>query len=197
METYEGDPQDFAPGDNRRGDEHLAVRFFRKAARDDVASETEGVMRFKEVEMIQIMVPGDRDNIIVRPAGAGDIRRFGKQYEDWKRNESSEQLTGTPLELWGRLTLPQIEEYRYIGVRSIEQLAALSDASCIKLPGSQDLKRKAVAYLEVQKGEAPLRKVQAELEQRDAQVADLMSRLTALESAQRLEPAKPQAQQRR
>ena len=38
METYEGDPQDFTPGDSRKGDEHLAIRFFRKAARDDVAS---------------------------------------------------------------------------------------------------------------------------------------------------------------
>src|SRR5207344_2748742 len=100
-----------------KGDEKLAIRFFRKAARDDVASAADGVMRFKEVDMIQIMVPGDRDNIVVRPAGPGDIRRFGKQYDDWKRNETSEQLSGTPLEMWGRLSLAQIEEYRYIGVR--------------------------------------------------------------------------------
>jgi len=198
METYDGDPQDFSPGDNRKGDEHLAVRFFRKAARDDAASAEAGVMRFKEVEMIQIMVPGDRDNIVVRPAGAGDLRRFGKQYEDWKRNETSEQLNGTPLEMWGRLSLAQIEEYRYLGVRTIEQLAQLSDASCMKLPGSLELKRKAAAFLEVQNDEAPLRKVQAELEQRDQVIAEMASRLNALEGAQRAEPAKhQQANQRR
>jgi bifunctional DNA-binding transcriptional regulator/antitoxin component of YhaV-PrlF toxin-antitoxin module len=187
METFELDPQDFTPGDNRKGDEHLAIRFFRKAARDDVASAADGTMRVKEVEMIQIMVPGDRDNIIIRPAGPGDLRRFGKQYDDWKRNESSEQLSGTPLEMWGRLTLSQVEEYRYLGVRSVEQLAALADATCLKLPGSQDLKRKAAAYLEVQKDEAPLRKVQAELEQRDQLIAEMSQRLNALE-------AKPQPQ---
>jgi bifunctional DNA-binding transcriptional regulator/antitoxin component of YhaV-PrlF toxin-antitoxin module len=184
METYEGDPQDFTPGDSRKGDEHLAIRFFRKAARDDVASAADGVMRFKEVDMIQIMVPGDRDNIIVRPAGAGDIRRFSKQYEDWKRNETSEQLNGTPLELWGKASLAQIEEYRYIGVRTIEQLGALSDAACMKLPGALEMKRKAQAFLEVQKDEAPLRKVQAELEQRDQVIAEMAARLNALEGAQ-------------
>jgi len=184
METYEGDYKDFTPGDSRKGDEHLAIRFFRKAARDDVASAADGVMRFKEVDMIQIMVPGDRDNVIVRPAGEGDIRRFGKQYEDWKRNETAEQLNGTPLEMWGKLSLAQIEEYRYLGVRTIEQLSVLADNVCLKLPGSQDVKRKAQAFLNVQKDEAPLRKVQAELEQRDAMIADMAARLSAMEAAQ-------------
>lgn len=185
METYDGDPQDFAPGDNRKGDEHLAIRFFRKAARDDAASEAAGTMRFKEVDMIQIMVPGDRDNIIIRVAGAGDIRRFSKQYEDWKRNENAEQLNGTPLEMWGKLSLAQIEEYRYLGVRTIEQLAALADNVCMKLPGSQEMKRKAQAFIDLQKDEAPMRKVQVELEQRDSLIADLTARLNAMEMLQK------------
>jgi hypothetical protein len=196
METYEGDPQDFSPGDNRKGDEHLAVRFFRKAARDDVASAEAGVMRFKELDMIQIMVPGDRDNVIVRPAGEGDIRRFSKQYEDWKRNATSEQLNGIPLEMWGKLSLAQIEEYRYIGVRSVEQLSQLADVACMKLPGALEMKRKAAAFLEVQKDEAPMRKVQAELEQRDQVIAEMAARLNALEGAQRVEK-QPQANNRR
>jgi len=83
-------------------------------------------------------------------------------------------------------------------VRTIEQLAQLSDASCMKLPGSLELKRKAAAFLEVQNDEAPLRKVQAELEQRDQVIAEMASRLNALEGAQRAEPAKhQQANQRR
>jgi hypothetical protein len=196
METFEHDPKDFTPGDSRKGDEHLAVRFFRKAARDDVASAAEGIMRFKEVDMIQIMVPGDRDNVIVRPAGAGDINRFGKQYEDWKRNSTSEQLNGTPLELWGKLSLAQVEEYRYIGVRTIEQLSQLSDSACMKMPGSLDLKRRAAEFISLQKDEAPLRKVQAELEARDATITSLTERLAAIEANQQA-AKQPQNNQRR
>ena len=97
--------------------------------------------------------------------------------------------------MWGRLSLAQIEEYRYIGVRTIEQLSALSDSACMKLPGSLELKRKAAASLEVQKDEAPLRKVQAELEQRDQVIAEMTARLNALEGAQQAK--QPQNNQRR
>jgi len=170
LDTYSDDVDLFTK--ERKGDERLAVRFFRKPARDDVKSAEEGRMVFKDVEYIQIMVPGDRDNIIVRPAGEGDKRRFGQQYDDWRRNESAEQIVvGTPLEMWGRLTLSQIEEFRYIGVRSVEQLADLNDAAMLRMPGAAELKRKAQAFMQAQKDEAPMRRLQAELETRDETLA--------------------------
>ena len=170
MDTYNDDVDLFTK--ERKGDERLAVRFFRKAARDDVKSAEDGVMRFKDVEYIQVMVPGDRDNIIVRPAGEGDKRRFAQQYDDWKRNETNEQIVvGTPLEMWGRLSLSQIEEFRYIGVRSVEQLAELNDSAMLKMPGAAELKRKAQSFVQAQHDEAPMRKLQAELEVRDAELA--------------------------
>jgi hypothetical protein len=170
MDTYNEDVELFTK--ERKGDERLAVRFFRKAARDDVKSDAEGRMVFKDVEYIQIMVPGDRDNVIVRPAGEGDKRRFGQQYEDWKRNEGAEQMViGTPLEMWGRLSVSQIEEFRYIGVRSVEQLAELNDGAMLKMPGAVEFKRKAQAFIQAQKDEAPMRKLQAELESRDQALA--------------------------
>lgn len=181
METYEGDVELFLK--ERKGDERLAVRFFRRAVRDDVRSLEDGVARFKEVEHIQIMVPGDRDNVIVRPAGEGDKRRFGQQYEDWKRNETSEQVIGTPLELWGRLTLSQVEEFRYIGVKSVEQLAELNDAACLRMPGAVELKRKAQAFTQAQADEAPMRKLQAELETRDEKIAAQDERIAQQDAA--------------
>ena len=170
MDTFYEDVDLFTK--ERKGDERLAVRFFRKAARDDVKSLEDGVMRFKDVEYIQIMVPGDRDNVISRPAGDGDKRRFAQQYEDWKRTDSTEQIViGTPLEMWGRLSLSQIEEFRYIGVRSVEQLAELNDSAMLKMPGASELKRKAQTFVQAQHDEAPMRKMQAELESRDAELA--------------------------
>lgn len=170
MDTFNEDVDLFTK--DRKGDERLGIRFFRKAARDDVKSDTEGRMVFRDVEYIQIMVPGDRDNIIIRPAGEGDKKRFGQQYDDWKRNETAEQIVlGTPLEMWGRLSLSQIEEFRYIGVRSVEQLAELNDTAMTKMPGAHELKRKAQAFLLAQKEEAPMRRLQAELETRDTELA--------------------------
>lgn len=167
METFNEDVELFTK--ESKGDDRLAVRFFVKPARDDEKSQAEGRMVFKDVEYVQIMVPGDRDNILIRPAGEGDKRRFGKQYDDWKRNNKEESLVGTPLDLWGRLSLSQIEEFRYIGVRTVEQLAELNDNAMLRMPGASELKRKAAAFVQAAKDEAPMRHLQAEIEKRDAQ----------------------------
>jgi hypothetical protein len=163
-----------------KGDDRLAVRFFLKAARDDVKSTEEGRMIFRDVEYVQIMVPGDRDNIIIRPAGEGDKRRFRKQYDEWKRDEKSEQVIGTPLDIWGRLTLSQVEEFRYVGVRTVEQLAELRDDAMLRMPGAIELKKKAAAFMQAQKDEAPMRHLQAELERRDAESAATNERVAEL-----------------
>lgn len=179
METFNEDVELFTK--ETKGDDRLAVRFFLKPARDDAASAADGVMRFKDVEYVQIMVPGDRDNIIIRPAGEGDKRRFGQQYRDWKADKSSEQAVGTPLDMWGRLTLSQVEEFRYIGVRTIEQLAVLNDSAMLRMPGAAELKRKAQAFLDAQKEEAPMRHLQAELEKRDSDTNALKEQLAQLQ----------------
>lgn len=181
METYEGDVELFTK--DRKGDERLAVRFFRKAVKDEPKTLAEGRGVFVEVEHIQIMVPGDRDNVIVRPAGEGDKRRFAEQYRDWRENDRAEQVVGTPLEMWGRLSLSQVEELRYIGCRTVEQLAALNDAACFRMPGAMDLKQKAQAFVAAQTEEAPLRRLQAELESRDAKLADQDERIAAQDQA--------------
>ena len=184
MDTFNEDVDLFTK--DTKGDEKLAVRFFLKAARDDAKSQEEGRMVFKDVEYIQIMVPGDRDNV-VRPAGEGDKRRFARHYEAWKKDKASEQLIGTPLEMWGRLTLSQIEEFRYVGVRSVEQLAELNDSAMLRMPGAVDLKRKAQAFIQAAKDEAPMRHLQAELEKReeadrhrDAEMAAMKEQLAQL-----------------
>jgi hypothetical protein len=160
------------------GDDRLAVRFFKKAAHDAAESEVQKRVVFREVEMIQIMVPGDRDHIIVRPAGEGDKRRFVKHYEAWKRGDEG-LAVGTPLELWGKLNLAQIEEFRYIGVRTIEQLASLQDQACQKLPGAYELKRQATTFLQTLKDEAPMKRLQELKEQQDNEIAALREALAA------------------
>lgn len=158
------------------GDDRLVVRFFKKAAHDLEQSVLQGRFVAREVEMVQIMVPGDRDNIIVRPAGEGDKRRFAKHYEAWKKGDS-EQVVGTPLEMWGKLNLAQIEEFRYLGVRTMEQLANLNDQACQRIPGAFELKRQAVNFLELTKAEAPVKKMEAMLAQRDHEMEDLKKAL--------------------
>lgn len=169
--TLEYNYEDFSK--DRAGDEKLAIRFFRKAKQDSEETAKQGRPIFMEVDYIQIMVPGDRTSTVVRPVSQSDIARFEKQYDHWKKTQEEVMLEGTPLEAWGIMSLAQIEEYRYFGVRTIDQMAVLRDDVCQKIMGGTTLKQKAAKFMQLAKDEAPMRKVQAELDKRDTQIATL------------------------
>lgn len=182
METAEYDYKDFTRP--RAGDERLAVRFFRKAKQNPDKTQEAGRPIFDEVDYVQVMIPGDRNATNMRPVRPGDIQRFQKQYEHWKSTQSNEMVSGTPLEAWGVLSLAQVEEFRYFGVRTIEHMAELRDDVCMKITGALQLKQRAVQFMQIAKDEAPMRKVQAELDKRDGEIETL--RQAIAEQAQQL-----------
>lgn len=159
-------------------DAKLAVRFFRKAKQDPDKTAAEGRPIFMEQDYIHIMVPGDRNAAHVRPVRPNDMLRFRQQYEHWKTTQNNDVVTGTPIDVLG-LTLAQVEEYRYFGVRTVEQMADLRDDVCQKMMGAAKLKERAQAYLQLIRDEAPMRRVQSELETRDKQIATLMAAVEA------------------
>lgn len=177
MQTAEFDHNDFSK--QNAGDEKLAVRFFIKAKQDsDLSAEAKRPI-FKEHEYISVMVPGDRHQMVVRPVTDYDKSRFSKQYEHWKKTQSNELVIGTPLEAWGVLNLAQVEEYRYFGIRSIEQMADLRDDICSKIMGAVSLKQRAQQFMALAKDEAPMKKFQAELDKRDNEIATLRQAVEA------------------
>jgi len=175
MEQLEYNYEDFSKP--RAGDEKLAIRFFKKARQDMDKTKEAGRPIFVEAEFIQIMVPGDKSHAIVRPVSYGDRQRFARQYEAWTKHQVSETLVGTPLESWNQLSLAQVEEFRYFGVRTVEHLALLRDDVMLKMPGAVELKKKAVTFLDAAKEAAPLSQMQAALEKRDTEIAALQNAL--------------------
>lgn len=172
METADFNVHDFDAGNNA-GDAKLSLRFFTKAKQDAELTQAEGRPIFKEVEYIQVMIPGDRNQINIHPVTNQDRARFTKQYEHWKQNKNNDTVVGTPLEAWNILTLSQIEEYRYFGIRTIEQMADLRDDVCGKITGATILKQKAQVFMAILKDEAPMKKVQVELDKRDNELATM------------------------
>jgi hypothetical protein len=172
MQTADFDVADFEKG-NRAPDKRLNIRFFSKARQDIHASTEAGRPIFKEVDYIQVMTAGDRNQAVVRPIAPSDMQRFGAQYDHWKKTQNNDMVVGTPLEAWNILTLAQIEEFRYFGIRTIDQMAELRDDIVGKIPGAAQLKQKAAAFLQILKDEAPMKKVQAELDKRDLELSTL------------------------
>lgn len=157
------------------GDDTLLVRFFIDAVEDGAASKREGRPIYKDVEWVDIRVPGSRDAVI-RPCRPEDYNRFPKHYDAFKRRigKDSEAVVGTPLSTWPwhGMTRSRVEELKHFNVRTVEQLAGMSDGQGMKLMGFQQMKQAAIAYLETVKTTAPIARLQAQLEQAIAKITE-------------------------
>lgn len=166
-------------------DATLLVRFFKNPKLNEGKSAIEGRPIFEETDYIQIMQPGNKDSIIIRPATPMDKNRFAEHYRKYTARQEQEYVDGTLLSEWPGVTRSQCEELAYFNIKTVEQLAAVSDSNAQKIMGIQVLKSKAAAYLESADGE----KAAEELRKQKELNAQLMARLEALESAE--EPKKP------
>ncbi len=173
---------DMAMGDNARyaGDKNLWVQFSMEAMVDDGASAKEGRPIFKEVEHIKIMQPGNKESIVVRPVTDMDKARFRQQYENWKAGHE-ELLDGQPLEQWARVSRAQVEELKYFGVRTVEQLAGMADAHAQKFMGIAKLRSLAREDMQRGKEGAMSSQMLEALQAKDHQIASLQEALAGLQ----------------
>lgn len=169
-------------------DKHLAVRFFTMPVQDMDKSAAEGRPIFNDVVHAEIRVRGDRNNIVHKPVDETIKRRFR---DAWRAYEQGKELMqqGTPLAEWPVVTKSMVEELKYFGFYTVEQVAEARSDVVSKFPGLTSIQQRAKNFLELAKGTAPLEKMQSELDKvssekaaLEAQVQDLGRRLAAMEA---------------
>jgi len=171
--------------DRSEGDAQLMVRFFMHPKKDGPASKAAGRDIFKEREYIQILVPGNKESINIRPATKIDIDRFPEHYRRFKARQSEEEgIEGTLLEQWPGVNRSQAEELKFLKIFTVEQLASVSDANAQQVMGINTLRTRAKAFLEASSKQAAADealRLQEENDQLKANMAEMMERLEALE----------------
>lgn len=182
MDMFDGDHNDFIKPD--AGDEKLVVGFYMGILKDEGATIEQGRAIFKDVEYVRIYTPGDNTNVIDQPATERQRQRFAKQYARFKQGvEETDQTGGTPLKEWPLLTRAQVAELHYINIRTVEQLAGVSDAAKLKMAGLTSLSRNAQTWLgktasaaEAAKQAKLIEDLQNETESLKKAVRDLMNK---------------------
>jgi uncharacterized coiled-coil protein SlyX len=169
--------------DRMKADDKLYVRFFMDVLPDDEATKTTGIKKFRDVEMVQIMVPGDKRNITIREARDSDKVRFARHYERFQANNKEEALDGFPLSQWGLLSKAQTEELRYLGFRTVEHVANANDSVMNKYPGLRELSKRAAAWLQAQANAAPVEKLNSALAERDQTIAAMKAQMDEMQKA--------------
>lgn len=166
----------------------VAVRFEVLAREDEAATLEKGCPQFRDVEYIEKRVPGDRGNVVHRPITAEDRKEFAVQYEAWKKG-LADPTAGSPLKEWPLLTRSQVEVFALNGVKTVEQLAEMSDGNTQMMgAGVLALRSKARDWLEKAKAGSLDLKLRAELDKRDSQIAALQEQLKSVcERAEELE----------
>lgn len=145
----------------------------------------EGGILHRNAICVEIRAPGDKDFIVQREMRELDKYRFEKE---WKLFEESEKgavgLDGTPLDAVPFLDVARIADLQASGVKTVEQLAAISDANGQKFMDFHRMRQAAKDFLAAAKGAAPLQEMRAELESRDAQIAALQKQIKEIAEAQ-------------
>lgn len=161
-------------------DNRLYVEFYRKPVQHDAKSREAGRAIYDEVDYVRIHTPGDKSSVIDRPVTAMDAERFADRYNKWKAGQE-EAVSGTPLTAMPGMTPAKVEEYRFFKITTIEQLADAADNLGQKFMGFQGDKARAKAFVELANNNAPLEKMNVALQERDATIEALTSRIDAMQ----------------
>jgi hypothetical protein len=173
------------------------AEFYADAERDGFASVKAGRDIFREVDFVKIFIPGS-GTILVERVNDGHVERWPELYQAFKAGKEA-PLSGTPLNEWALLKRPQIAELNYRNIRTVEDLAELSDLAVQNLGmGGQMLRVRARAYLDDAEREAMSTKLVAEndtlrmrISTLETQVDALGAQLVQMTRAQEFERTRP------
>ena len=170
METADFDVASFEHQAQTEEDKKLLVKFYVKPRPDSAETIKQGRPIFKDVEYIDIRIPGDRTGGVARPASHADKQRFGAHYQAFKQR-TEVPLDGTPLIEWPLITRSLAEELAFHHVKTVEHLSTMSDNNIGKFMGLNALKAKAIKWLEQAGEEAKVHELQEQLLERDERIA--------------------------
>jgi hypothetical protein len=176
-----GQPGGLPPGMGPPWDDKLHVRFFMRPRIDVAASQAQNRPIYKDVPHIEIMIPGDKNNIILAEVWEQHIRRFPRHWEQFQAG-IKDQVVGTPLRVAPFLTEAQVEELAYFKIRTVEQLADMPDSN-LSFMGARELKNAAQQYLLKTNGNEALMARMRELESQLSRMGELEAQLAAAKAA--------------
>lgn len=178
-------PDDYSLRGTAEADKSLLVKFFIKPRQDMEKTQTEGRPVFKDVEYIDIKIPGNRNAGACRPATEADKNRFPDHYRRFKERVSDADLVvGTPLAEWPLITRSLAEELSFFHVKTVEQLAGMADAQAARFMGLMPIKQRAIKWLENVAKEKPMWEMDQKIRAQQQQIEELQTSLARVLSLQ-------------
>lgn len=129
----------------------------------DQIDEDTGLPKYRTVEMVDLLVPGDQKSIPSKRVTPELIKRFKHEYDAWKASKGTEQSQGNglPLRHWPQMPPEIAMGLAHANIFTVEQLAQLSDTQC-NVKGALGLRKyrdMAKAFVDSSLAAAPIAKL--------------------------------------
>lgn len=156
------------------GRERCHPIFYMKPVRNNFLSQKEGREVWADEEYVEIIVPGDSKSIVHEKVKDAHRDRWPRQYAAFKANQEV-PTEGTPLEEWAAVGASQVLRLKSHHVRTVEDLAGLSDAQLAKVceMGAHALRDRAKRFVEQVAAEKPIAEMTQQIEALKAEIAAL------------------------
>jgi hypothetical protein len=178
--------------DIQGADSRLAVQFYKKSVKQDIASDEAGRPIFKEFDFVRIMIPGDNLTEIDTYAQESHKARFPRQWAHYQNQVANHQdIIGTPLDQWPQVTRSQADELRGLKFHTVESIADCSDQQLQRIGmvagmSPHNFRLKAKAFLNLANDSAEVASREAEMqalrEENDKIKAETEAKLSKMES---------------
>lgn len=162
----------------------LGVEFYSKAVLNPRKTKAEGRPIYDDREYVRIAFPADNKRKLEAPAHEKHYNanaqtqmtyaeRFSQVYAAFKEDTDMSAAHGTPLFEMTALTEAKRAELRGMGVKTVEQLAGLPDASMKRLGmGARDLVDSAKAFIDAAKGAAEVQALKDKIAQLESEISN-------------------------
>ena len=164
------------------------VHFYKRLVEDPVASAAAGRPKFRELNFVKIVTPGNVDHVDrevyldrQKPSKSDDLR-FPAEWASFQaRGETIQE--GTPLAAVPSMSRVQVEELRHFHIVTVEQLAQADDLACQRFFGLTKLRQWARDYLEAASSGAGITRLSRHNEQLENDVQTLHRQVQELTAA--------------
>jgi hypothetical protein len=175
--TQFSDPVDYTPDGVALfgADRSLLVKFFTHPQISKVESEAAGRPVYKDVVMVEVIQPGEKEPVRQLANDFHKIR-FARQWENFEKGKA-ETHTGTPLELLFLNEPGTILNLNSFNVFTIEQLANITDTAITSIPMGRQLADRAKSYVSTATGGAMFHKMQTQIAELTRKLEDQAAQL--------------------
>lgn len=153
------------------------VRFYKGTVFQEHKSKVTGIPTYDPVDFVRVHHPGEPSNIYDQPVREIDKLLWPKEWDAYQRG-TAEGVSGTPLSVLFPAQPDLVKHLEAQFIKTVQQLATLSDSALQNIQFGRELQNKAKAYLDIADKGKEFHEVNLKIEQQAAQIADLTRALS-------------------